>query len=160
VVVRGPDGERRLPIDDLFVDLYTTALQQGELITAIVIPLPQGGSGSAYEKLERQVGDFAIVGVAVSIAVQDGTIASARIAVTNMAATAVRAPAAEAALIGQAPGAPAFAVAAALIATGLEPWDELRGSAAYKRSVLPAVARRALLRAWTRAESAPVERVA
>jgi carbon-monoxide dehydrogenase medium subunit len=151
VVVEGADGERRIPIDAFFRDLYETSLGSSEIVTGIAIPLPAPGSGGAYEKLERQVGDFAIVATAVQLTIVDGLITAARVGLTNVGPTAVHAAATEALLVDRPPTDSVLRAAAAAVVDGIEPWDELRGSAAYKLDVLPAVAARALVRAVTRA---------
>jgi carbon-monoxide dehydrogenase medium subunit len=153
VIATGPDGERRIPIDAFFTDLYATSLAPAEIVTGIVVPLPPRGSGGAYEKLERQVGDFAIVGVAVQLTLTDGAIAAARIGLTNVGPTTVRASASEALLLSREPTPEVVREAAAAVVDGIEPWDELRGSARYKLEVLPAVARRAIERAIVRADA-------
>ena len=153
VIASGPDGERRIAIDSFFRDLYETSLAPAEIVTGIRVPIPPPGSGGAYEKLERQVGDFAIVGVAVQLTVTDGAIVAARIGLTNVGPTTVRASATEALLLTREPTGEVLREAAAAVIEGLEPWDELRGSSAYKLEVLPAIARRALERAIVRAEA-------
>jgi carbon-monoxide dehydrogenase medium subunit len=151
VVTRGRDGGRTIPIEDFFVDLFQTALRPDELLTEILIPTPPPGTGAAYVKFERQVGDFPIVGVAAQVTVADGVIQAARIGLTNVAPTAVRAKAAERSLVGAAASAGSAATAAEIAVEGIEPWGELRGSARYKLDILPVITRRALLRAITRA---------
>ena len=149
--VQGPAGERLIAVDDFFLDLYATALAADEILTEIRVPLPSAGSGGAYEKLERQVGDFAIVAAAVQVRIDEGRFVGARIALTNMAPTAVRAREAEALLLGSRVDDATLDRVAAASVVGLEPWDELRGSASYKLDVLPVIVRRALRRAVDRA---------
>jgi carbon-monoxide dehydrogenase medium subunit len=134
IAVRGPSGERRIAADDFFTDWYTTALQSGELITAVHIP--GGQSRGTYLKFNRRTMDWALVGCAVSVG-PSGT----RVALTGVAPTAVRAGATERAL---AAGATAED-AAAHAADGLEPVGGLDGSAEYKRHVASVLCRRALL---------------
>jgi carbon-monoxide dehydrogenase medium subunit len=156
VVVRGRDGERTLPVEDFFIDLFQTALAPDELVTEILIPTPPPGTGAAYVKFERQVGDFPIVGVAAQVSVADGIIQSARIGLTNVGPTAIRAKAAERSLIGAPASAESAAAAAEATRDGVEPWGELRGSARYKLDILPVIARRALVRAFARASTGGV----
>jgi carbon-monoxide dehydrogenase medium subunit len=151
LVALGPGGERRIAVDDFFVDLYQTALGPGELLTEIRIAPDEEGTGGAYEKFERQVGDFPIVAVAARVRVEDGVVREARIGLTNVGPVAVRARASEAALVGR-PVEPAVLDEAAAAATAeVEPWNELRGSRAFKLAVLPTIARRAIGRAVERA---------
>jgi carbon-monoxide dehydrogenase medium subunit len=151
LVARGPRGERAIGIDDFFVDLYLTALEPDELLTEIRVPADGPGTGGAYEKFERQVGDFPIVAVAARVTVTDGVVTDARIGLTNVGPTAVRARAAEGELIGRPPSAESIRSAADAAGVAIEPWSELRGSAAFKRATLPTIAARAIGRAVERA---------
>ena len=87
VVVVGPAGERIIPVSDFFEGPLTTALEHGEILTEIRIPTPPQGSGGAYLKLERKVGDYAIAGVAVLVTVADGVCQQAGIGLTNAGST-------------------------------------------------------------------------
>ena len=154
VVVAGPSGERTIPIDDFFVDTFVTALEPDEVLTELRIPTPGPRSGGAYQKLERKVGDYAIAGVAAQIRLaEDGLVAEAGIALTNVGFMPIRAVDAEAALLGQAPNAETIRRAADLAAAAADPVDDLRGPADYKRAVTRTLARRALLTAIDRASS-------
>ncbi|MFM9106636.1 MAG: FAD binding domain-containing protein [Chloroflexota bacterium] len=101
VVATGPDGHRVIPVDDFFLDTFVTALEPDEILTEIRIPAAKRGSGSAYMKLERKVGDYAIGAVAANLLIKDGTITEAGVAMTNVAPYPVRARETEAALAGQ-----------------------------------------------------------
>jgi carbon-monoxide dehydrogenase medium subunit len=149
--ITGPAGSRLVDAGSFFVDLYETVLGPGELVTAILVPGMTAGSGAAYHKLERQVGDFAIVAAAAWLRLEQGIVQAVRVALTNVAPTPRRATAAEAALVGQAPTDSAVRAAGDAAVEGLEPWDELRGSARYKLEVTPVVVRRALASAVQRA---------
>jgi carbon-monoxide dehydrogenase medium subunit len=155
IVARGPSGDRVIRVDAFFVDLYQTALEPDELLTEIRVPTDRVGTGAAYEKFERQVGDFPIVGVAVRVSVADGIVTAARMGLTNVGPTALRAQASEELLVGR-PASDALIDEAAGAATAdIEPWSELRGSADYKRAILPVIAGRAIRRAVRRATTAP-----
>ena len=152
VVAQGPKGERVIPIDEFFVDTFTTVLGPDEILTEIRIPKPPARSGGAYLKLERKVGDFAIVGVAVMIALDEkGKIGAVDIGLTNAAPTPIRARKAEEALRGQSPDGKALAAAGAAAAAESKPWTDLRGPEEYKRDMIRVLTQRAIRKAVARA---------
>src|ERR687884_853713 len=122
IVATGPTGERVIPSADFFVDSFQTVLEPIELLSEIRVPVPPPGSGGAYVKLERKVGDYAITAVAAQITLaQDGTVARAGIGLTNVGPTAIKAVQAEAALAGQIPEETILELAAALATEAAEP---------------------------------------
>ncbi len=147
VVARSGAGERTIPVDELLESTFTTTLQPNELITEVQVPAPSARSGGTYLKLERKVGDFATVGVAVQLALDDGHIASAGIGLTAVGPRNVKASEAEASLQGAEPTEAAFAEAGRLAAQAAEPASDLRGSSDYKRHVVEVFVRRGLARA-------------
>jgi aerobic carbon-monoxide dehydrogenase medium subunit len=152
VVAQGKKGERVIPIDEFFVDTFTTVLTPDEILTEIRVPKPAARSGGAYLKLHRKVGDFAIAGVAVMIALDEkGKIAAAGIGVTNAGPTAIRARKAEEILRGQAPDDKTIAAAAAAAAGESKPWSDLRGPADYKLDLIRVLTQRAIRQALARA---------
>jgi len=152
VVARGPTGERLIPIDEFFVDTFTTVLGPNEILTEIRIPKPPARSGGAYLKLERKVGDFAIAGVAVMLALDEkGKVGAVGIGVTNAGPTAIRARKAEEILRGQATDDKTIAAAAAAAAGQSKPWSDLRGPAEYKLDVIRVLTQRAIRKAVARA---------
>jgi aerobic carbon-monoxide dehydrogenase medium subunit len=144
VTARGPSGERTIPIDDLLQGPFTTSLAPGEVITEIRVPDPGARASGTYLKLERKVGDFATVGVAVQVSLDDGTIAEAGIALTGVGATNLRAAAAEDSLRGRPATDEAYRDAARLAAEAAEPVEDHRGTAEYKRNVVRVYVERGL----------------
>ena len=147
VVARSTAGERVIPVRELFQGTFTTVLEPTELITEVRVPEPGAGSGGTYLKLERKVGDYATVAAAVQLEMQNGSIGRAGIALTAVAPENLRAAAAEDLLAGAAPSEEAFDEAARLAADAADPYDDVRGSAGYKREVARVFVRRGLARA-------------
>jgi carbon-monoxide dehydrogenase medium subunit len=150
-VLRGPAGERVVQAKDFFFGLYTTALAPGEVLTRIRVPTPAAGTGWAYEKLKRKIGDFATAAAAVLLRVQAGKVAGVSIALTNMGPTPLKASAAEAFLVGRALDEASLAEAARLAMEVCDPVADQRGDADYKRAMAGEMTRRALLKAQSRA---------
>jgi carbon-monoxide dehydrogenase medium subunit len=145
VVATGPRGERTVAIDDFLVDTFTTVLEPNEILTEIRVPRPPARSGGAYLKLERKVGDFAIVAVGASVVLDtQGMCESAGIGLCNVGPTSLRARRAEEALRGQKPDDAAIARAAQAAAAESNPVTDLRGPAEYKRDVVRVLTARAL----------------
>lgn len=152
VVATGPDGERTIAIDDFFQGFFMTALSPGEILTELRIPAPPARSGGAYLKLERKVGDYAVAGAAVQLALDaDGTVAGAGIGLTNLGIAPIRASGAEEALTGRVPDAGAVADAAAAAADAADPIADRRGSVEYKRNMARVLTGRAIGQALERA---------
>lgn len=147
VVAESASGQRVIPVRELFLGMLQTALLPTEILTGVRVPAPVHAPGGAYLKLERKVGDFATVGVAVHIEMAGGVIRRAGIGLTAVGTQNLHAQAAEEALIGQAPGAELFAHAAALAADLAEPTSDIRGSAEYKRDMVRVYVERGLRRA-------------
>ncbi|MGH3105280.1 MAG: FAD binding domain-containing protein, partial [Gaiellaceae bacterium] len=151
VVARGPGGDRTVPLAEFFQGPFTTALEPTELITEVRVPDPGKRAGGTYLKLERKVGDFATVGVAVHVSLSNGAVERAGIALTAVAPTNVRATAAEEALAGAEPGDDSIRAAARLAAEAAEPHSDHRGSAEYKREIVRVFTERGLRTALARA---------
>jgi aerobic carbon-monoxide dehydrogenase medium subunit len=152
VLAEGRNGRRVIPIDDFFVDFFTTALEPDDVLLELRIPAPTGRSGGAYQKLERKVGDYAIAGAAVQLELNpDGDVTSAGIALTNLGPVPIRAVDAEAALIGRTPTDEVLADVAARAAAATEPVSDSRGPVDYKRAVARTLTLRALRTALERA---------
>jgi aerobic carbon-monoxide dehydrogenase medium subunit len=152
VVATGGKGERVIPVEGFFVSLFTTAIEQGEILTEIRIPVPPPKSGGAYVKVERKVGDFATAAVAVQLTLDDkGAVQRAGIGLTNVGPTPLKAKKAEDFLRGKKPDAAAIAQAAQLAADDAQPSSDLRGPAEYKKGLVKELAKRAISRAIERA---------
>jgi aerobic carbon-monoxide dehydrogenase medium subunit len=136
VVARDSSGTRTIAIDELFQGPFTTSLAPNEVITEVRVPDPGPRASGTYLKLERKVGDFASVGVAVQVSLDDGTIARAGIGLTAVGPTNLRATRAEEALTGREPTDEAVRDAARLAAETAQPHDDLRGTAEYKRNIV------------------------
>jgi carbon-monoxide dehydrogenase medium subunit len=148
-------GSRRIAAADLFQGFLTTSLEPDELLRAVRFPAWLPGTGWSFQEFSRRSGDFAVAGVAATLRLDErGTIADARIALTGVGATPIRARRAEAALAGQRPSEQAWAAAAADAASGLEPRSDVHGSSAYRRHLAAVLTKRALREAHERAEVA------
>jgi carbon-monoxide dehydrogenase medium subunit len=149
----GPGGRRRIPVSMLCTGPGQTALGAGELLVAIHLTAPPARSADAYLRLiPRTEMDIAVVGAAVRVTLApDGTCTDARVALGAVAPTALRVPAAEAALVGTRIDAAALAKLAEAAGAAARPIDDKRGTAVYRRQVAGVLARRAAARAAERA---------
>lgn len=147
VVLSSTRGERVVGIEDFLVDMFTTSCQPDEMVTEVRVTVHSPRGGGDYQKLERKVGDYATVGVATCLELDDeGKISSAGIALTSVYAHNLKVREAEQALIGQDPTEDAFAEAARIAAAACDPTSDTRGSAEYKRHVVDVFTRRGLAR--------------
>lgn len=154
VIATGPEGERAIPIDEFFFGFYMTALQPEEILTEIQIPIPGNGTGSAYHKLERKVGDYATAGAAVQLTLdKSGICTAAGIGLTNVNATPLRAARSEQALIGKPITEASVAEAAQYASEDCSPSSDLRGSEEYKRAMVAVLVKRMIHKAVERAGS-------
>ena len=145
VVVRGPDGQRAIPADEFFLLPYDTTLGEDELVTEVRVPAPEPNEGSAYHKLKRKTGDYAMAGVAARVRLDgDGRIEDAGIGMTAVDITNARASEAEAHLEGERPSAEVFEAAGDLAAEESNPESDEHGAAAYKERMVSVLAQRAL----------------
>jgi len=152
VVATGAHGERIIPVEDFFLSLFSTALQPGEILTEIRVPVPPARSGGAYLKLERKVGDFATAAVAAQVTVDaNGSAQNVGIALTNVGPTPIKARKAEGFLRGKKLDEANIRQAAQLAADDAQPSSDLRGPAEYKKGLVKELAKRALTRAAERA---------
>lgn len=147
LVIAGPGGRRTVPAGEFFLDYLTTVLQPGELLVEIRIPTLERGWGFRYEKFHRVAQAWAIVGVAAAVRRDNGRIAEARVALTNMGTTPVRAGAVEAALAGGAANAATVDAAARSAADGTTPPADLSAQPDYRAHLARVLTRRAVLAA-------------
>lgn len=146
-VTSGPGGERRIAASDFFQDYLTTALAADELLTAVRVPKLGDGWTSHYEKFNRVAQAWSIVGVAALVRGANGAIAEARIGLTNMGSTPLRAAATEQALAGADASAEAIGAAADHAAEGTSAPSDLSGRADYREHLARVLTRRAVLAA-------------
>jgi aerobic carbon-monoxide dehydrogenase medium subunit len=152
IVASGPGGERVILIKDFFVSLFATALEHDEILTEIRVPTQPARSGGAYFKLERKVGDFATVGVAAQVALEEsGVCKEAGIGLTNVGPTPLEAESARDFLRGKSLDEATIKQAARIAAEHARPSSDLRGPASYKTSMVRELTIRALVRARERA---------
>ena len=150
----GPRGERVIPAADFFTFAYTTALQSDEILTEVILPIPQNRSAGAYLKLERVAGDFAIASAAVQLSLDPNDACNRiGIGVTGAGTVPQQALSVEILLRGKKITPELIDEAGQLIQEGAEPIEDLRGSAAYKKKALSAILRRAIAESLRRAEA-------
>ena len=144
LVVRGPGGEREIPAADFFVDYLTSSLEPDEILTAVRVPKLGPGWGYRYEKFHRTAQAWATVGVAALVRRSNGSVAEARIGLTNMGPTPLRATAAESAAAGAEASRDALRAAAASADEGTNPPADLHGAPDYRRHLARVLTGRAL----------------
>lgn len=145
-VIAGPSGTRTVEADDFFVDLFETAIGEDEILTEIRVP-KHTGWGAHYEKFVRVAHQWPIVAVAATVRAEGGTIVEARVGLTNMGSTPLRARSVEAALAGQPATDQAVRAASASAADGANPPTDLNGDSAYRSHLATVLTRRAVLTA-------------
>jgi carbon-monoxide dehydrogenase medium subunit len=150
LVVRSSAGERLVPSAEFHLGPYTTAVAPAEMLTEIRVPV-RAGAGSAYEKVERRAGDWAVAAVGALVQLDGGSVADVGLGFAAVGAEHFRVPAAEDALRGRAPTEDAFAAAGAAAAAGCAPSSDQRGPEDYKRHLVQVLTVRALRRATARA---------
>jgi aerobic carbon-monoxide dehydrogenase medium subunit len=150
VVIRGPEGERVVPMSDFHVGPFTTAVGDGELLTEVRLPVRPGG-GSAHEKVERRAGDWAIAAASAVVWLDGDTIVDAGLALAAVGPTTIEVTRAEELLRGRVPSDDLFAAAGDIAAEDCRPVADGRGPVDYKRHLAGVLAKRALRRAAARA---------
>jgi carbon-monoxide dehydrogenase medium subunit len=154
VEARSSSGTRTIPLSDFFVGPFESALEPTEMVTSVRVPVADGRTFGTYLKLERKIGDFATVGVAVHLSFAGDRVERAGIALTAVAPTNIAATEAAASLVGGELTDDAIAQAARLAAQAAQPRGDLRGSADYKRRVVQVFTERGLRRAAQSARAA------
>lgn len=146
VEIAGPNGRRTVPAADFFVDYLTTAVEPGEVLVTVRIPKRKEWAGH-YEKFNRVAQGWALVGVAAMVRQENGNIVEARVALTNMGATPIRATAMESALAGSPADRETVAAAAAHAAQDARPTSDLSASAEYREHLARVLSERAVMAA-------------
>ncbi len=153
VLVRGPNGERSIDADDFFAGFFNTAMDEGELLVEVALPPVAAGNGQAFLEVSRRHGDYALVGVAVSVTCDgEGRCHDARIALLSVGTRPVLAKEASASLVGERPTEDAVAAAAAAAGSSdIDPQADMHASVAYRRRLATVLVGRALRTAFGRA---------
>ena len=150
IVLKGVKSERTVSAEDFFIDTFTTALEPGEIVREVIVPMDGGDTGTNYQKVLQPASGFAIVGIAVRVRKSGGKISMARIGVTGLANKAYREREAEKALEGSA-GSPAeIQAVAAWIGKGIDANSDLHASAEYRIHLASVYAAKALTAALGR----------
>ena len=144
LVVRSRLGDRVVPAADWFAGYLTTARRGDEILVEVRFPRAGPGTGVAFQEVARRHGDFAVVGLAVSVTIADGVLTDARLAFSGVADVPVRATYAERHLVGERPSPELFEEAARLATADIEPPADLHGSSEYRKKIAAALVRRGL----------------
>jgi carbon-monoxide dehydrogenase medium subunit len=147
VEITGPTGPRTIPVEDVFTGRFQTSLAHDEILTAITIPRGLAGAVGLHLKFSRVDGDYPIVSISLVLAMNGATCSYARVAVGSCGPTPIRVASADAALIGTTLGATDIAAAGAILVDAASPIDDVRGSADYRRTLIPRLLGRAVSRA-------------
>jgi aerobic carbon-monoxide dehydrogenase medium subunit len=153
LVIRGRDGERVVTMPEFHLGPYRTAVDAGEMLVEIRVPLHEE-SGSAYEKVDRRVGDWAVAAAGASVQLDAGRIATGRVALSAVGSE-LTCDEVERALAGERPSEELFAEAGRLAAASCSPIADQRGSVPYKRHLAGVLTSRTLARATARALEGP-----
>ena len=150
VVIRGPEGERVIPMDEFDLGPFTTAVGDGEILTEIRLPL-RSGAGSAHEKVERRAGDWAIAAASAALWIDGGVMAEVGVALSAVGPTTIQVARAEELLRGKPPSDELFDQAGQIASEDCSPVADGRGPVDYKRHLAGVLTKRALRRAAARA---------
>ena len=152
-VIRGGSGERVVTMEEFYRGPYETAVGDAEMLVEIRIPIRANGS-SAYEKVERRAGDWAVVSAGAAVWMDGGVISDARVGLAAVGPNTTGIPAISEALRGKAPSEDLFAQAGAIAAESCQPATDMRGSVEYKRHLAAELTKRALRRSVARVQQA------
>jgi carbon-monoxide dehydrogenase medium subunit len=150
IVLKSSTGERTVPTADFFLDTFTTAIEPGEIVSEVIVPIEPGLTGTSYQKFLQPASGFAIVGIAARVRQEGGRFAVVRVGVTGLSGSSYRATGVEDALQGQSVSDEAIRGAAALVADGIEANSDLHASAEYRKSLAVAYTVRAIRAALSR----------
>jgi carbon-monoxide dehydrogenase medium subunit len=150
VTLAGSKGKRTIALEEFFVDYYQTALNPGELLTEIRVPPPKRSGWSHIKFTPRSIEDFATVGIAITLRAKNGVCEGVRVGLNSVASTIVRAKRAEQVLRGQQINDARLIEMGEIAATEVDPMDDNRGSAEYKREMVKVLVRRAAQEALQR----------
>ncbi len=143
-VIEGPEGEREEPANGFYLGTYWTQLEEQDILKRVLIPVPTSNSFYGYNKLKRKTGDFATAGATVILTLSNGICSDARITLTNVGATALRAEDAEQVLIGNPIDESLINQAAIKAMEICEPMEDLRGDSQYKTQMAGEMVRRSI----------------
>ncbi len=147
MVARSVDGEREIAAADFFEGYLTTALADNEILTHVRFPGWSPTAGAAVVEISRRHGDYALAGVACTIDVQDGAIATAALSFLGISGTPVRVAEAERSLAGKSPDEAAFSAAADIVTSSVDPGSDVHATANYRRHIAGVLTRRGLAEA-------------
>jgi carbon-monoxide dehydrogenase medium subunit len=150
VVLVTAKGQRELPIAEFFVDTFTTALEPGEIIRELIVPVEEQSAGTSYQKMLQPASGFAIVGIAARVKKSGGKVTMARVGVTGLSGKPYRANSVEKALEGTSGSASDVQKAAASVAAGVDANSDLHASADYRKHLAKVYTMRALTVALSR----------
>jgi carbon-monoxide dehydrogenase medium subunit len=147
----GPNGERDIDLDEFFVDMLTTRLQEREIIREVRLNIPPAGSGAAYLKFDQPASHYALTGICAVISKSGNTISAARIGVTGVGPKAYRPKQVEQALVGKSLDEETIKSAVATVADGIDVQGDIHASPEYRAHLARVLTRRAVLQAAGRA---------
>jgi len=147
IELMGPGGSRSVPASAFFLDFLTSAIEPGEIVTRVRLPTVLPGSVGVYEKFARVDGDYATVSIALVLLMAERSCAEIRVAIGACGPTPIRVPEAEQLLVGTELDAAVLARAGQLMADAIDPMDDVRGSAEYRRMLVPRLLARTVGRA-------------